>query len=172
MNHISVWGIKICVLVPRETSQEASILLWLESFETVFFFHFRPVFKIKYSYFFVCSCYVFRWIWCLRCYCECSSTPGRLKSLLGHGGNRTLDLWYPSPMLCQLSYKVKSVRVGDISELSLVHSTSVYSKIWYFLCVLVLCTQVNMMFVQKEYIHIEGTRLSSEISPTRTELNS
>jgi hypothetical protein len=48
----------------------------------------------------------------------------------------------------------------------------VYSKIWYFLCVLVLCTQVNMMFVQKEYIHIEGTRLSSEISPTRTELNS
>jgi hypothetical protein len=27
---------------------------------------------------------------------------------------------------------------------SLVPSTSMYSKIWYFLCVLVLCTQVNM----------------------------
>jgi hypothetical protein len=42
---------------------------------------------------------------------------------------------------------VKSVRVGDISELSLVPSILMYSKIWYFLCVLVLCTQVNMVFV-------------------------
>jgi hypothetical protein len=42
---------------------------------------------------------------------------------------------------------VKSVRVGDISELSLVPSISMYSKIRLFLCVLVLCTQVNMMFV-------------------------
>ena len=24
---------------------------------------------------------------------ECASTPGKLKSLLGHGGNRTGDLW-------------------------------------------------------------------------------
>jgi hypothetical protein len=30
---------------------------------------------------------------------------------------------------------VKSVRVGDISELSLVPSISMYSKIWYFCCV-------------------------------------
>ena len=32
-------------------------------------------------------------------------------------------------MLYQLSYGVKSVRVGDISELSLVSSISMYSKI-------------------------------------------
>jgi hypothetical protein len=44
------------------------------------------------------------------------------------------------------NWAVKSVRVDDISELSLVPSISVYSKIWY-LCVLVSCTQVNMMFV-------------------------
>jgi hypothetical protein len=43
---------------------------------------------------------------------------------------------------------VKSVRVDDISELSLVPSTSVYSMHdMIILCVLVLCTQVNMMFV-------------------------
>jgi hypothetical protein len=39
---------------------------------------------------------------------------------------------------------VKSVRVDDISELSLVPSIF-YDMI--ILCVLVLCTQVNMMFV-------------------------
>jgi hypothetical protein len=49
------------------------------------------------------------------------------------------DIWDTSPMLCQLSYAVKSVRVDDISELSLVPD-------------------------------IEGTRLSSEISLTRTDL--
>ena len=70
-----------------------------------------------------------------------------LKSLPDHGGNRTRDLWDTSPMLCQLSYEVKSVRVCDISEMSLVPSISMCSKILYFLCVLVLCTQVNMMFV-------------------------
>ena len=88
---------------------------------------------------------------CLWCYSECASTPGKLKRLLGHGGNRTRDLWDTSPMLCQLSYVVKSVRVDDISELSLVPSISVYSKIWY-LCVLVLCTQVNMMFVMLPWV--------------------
>ena len=35
-----------------------------------------------------------------------------------HGGNRTRDLWDTSPILYQLSYEVKSVRVGDISESS------------------------------------------------------
>ena len=45
------------------------------------------------------------------------STPGKLKSLLDRGGNRTHDLWFASPMLSQLSYEVKSVRVCDISEL-------------------------------------------------------
>ena len=47
-----------------------------------------------------------------------------LKNMPGHGGNRTYDLWSTSPMLCQLIYAVKSVRVCDISELSLVPSIS------------------------------------------------
>ena len=61
--------------------------------------------------------------------CECAFTPGKLKSLPDHGGNQTHDLWDTSPMLRQLSYVVKSVRVGDISELNLVPSISMYSKI-------------------------------------------
>ena len=36
-------------------------------------------------------------------------TPGKLKNLPDHGGNGTRDLWFASPMLCQLSYEVKSV---------------------------------------------------------------
>ena len=47
-----------------------------------------------------------------------------LKNMPGHGGNRTYDLWNTSPMLCQLSYAVRSVRVCDISELCLVPSIS------------------------------------------------
>ena len=58
-----------------------------------------------------------------------------LKNMPGHGGNRTYDLWNTSPMLCQLSYAVRSVRVCDISELSLVPSMSMQSiVIWFFLC--------------------------------------
>ena len=45
-----------------------------------------------------------------------------LKNMPGHGGNRTYDLWNTSPMLCQLSYVVRSVRVSDISEQNLVPS--------------------------------------------------
>ena len=56
----------------------------------------------------------------LWCYSECISTPGKLKNQPDHGGNRTRDLWFGSPMLSQLNYEVKSVRVCDISELSLV----------------------------------------------------
>ena len=41
-----------------------------------------------------------------------------LKNMPGHGGNRTYDLWNTSPMLCQLSYAVRSVRVCDISVIS------------------------------------------------------
>ena len=51
-----------------------------------------------------------------------------LKNVPGHGGNRTYDLWNNSPMLCQLSYAVRSVRVCDISELSLVPSISMQSS--------------------------------------------
>ena len=54
----------------------------------------------------------------------------------GHGGNRTYDLWNTSrPMLCQLSYAVRSVRVCDISELSLVPSISMSSSNHDFFCV-------------------------------------
>ncbi len=31
-------------------------------------------------------------------------TPGKLKNQPDHGGNRTRDLWFASPMLSQLSY--------------------------------------------------------------------
>ena len=39
-----------------------------------------------------------------------------LKNMPDHGGNRTYDLWNTSPMLCQLSYAVWSVRVCDIDR--------------------------------------------------------
>ena len=48
------------------------------------------------------------------CNSECISTPGKLKNQPDHGGNRTRDLWFASPMLYQLSYEVKYVRVFDI----------------------------------------------------------
>ena len=47
-----------------------------------------------------------------------------LRNMPGHGGNRTYDLWNTSPMLCQLSYVVRSVPVCDISEQNLVPSIS------------------------------------------------
>ena len=46
------------------------------------------------------------------------------KNMPGHGGNRIHDSRNTSPMLCQLSYEVRSVRVCDILELSLVPSKS------------------------------------------------
>ena len=58
-----------------------------------------------------------------------------LKNMPGHGGNRTYDLWNTSPMLCQLSYAVRSVRVCDISELNLVPSISMQSSNHDFFCV-------------------------------------
>ena len=51
----------------------------------------------------------------------------------------------------QLSYEVKSVQVGNISELS-------------------LCEGEHKNYHILENIDIEGTRLSSKISPTRTDL--
>ena len=48
------------------------------------------------------------------------SQRASLKNMLGHGGNRAYNLWNTSPMLCQLSYTVRSVRVSDISEQYLV----------------------------------------------------
>ena len=54
-----------------------------------------------------------------------------LKNRPDHGGNRTYDLWNTSPMLCQLSYAVWSVRVCDISEQNLVPSISMLSISMY-----------------------------------------
>ena len=51
-----------------------------------------------------------------------------LKNMPDHGWNRTYDLWNTSPMLCQLSYDVWSVRVCDISEQNLVPSISMLSN--------------------------------------------
>ena len=74
---------------------------------------------------------------CSTCSCCCNDVsvatlsvyPHRasLKNMPGHGGIRTYDLWNASPTLYKLSYAVKSVRVYDISELSLVPSISMYS---------------------------------------------
>ena len=52
------------------------------------------------------------------CHVTLSVYPHRagLKNMPGHGGNRTYDLWNTSPMLCQLSYTVRSVRVCDITN--------------------------------------------------------
>ena len=64
----------------------------------------------------------------LNCLCDVTLSvyPHRagLKNMPGHGGIRTYDLWNTSPMLCQLSYAVRLVRVCDTSELNLVPSIS------------------------------------------------
>ena len=57
-----------------------------------------------------------------------------LKNMPGHGGNRTYDLWNTSPMLCQLSYAVRSVRVCDISELSLVPDMGDWWLLYFVTC--------------------------------------
>ena len=77
-----------------------------------------------------------------------SAYPHRasLKNMPGHGGIRTYDLWNTSPMLFQLSYAVRTVRVSDISEQYLVPSIPMCSSNIFFFSVLVLCTQVNNMF--------------------------
>ena len=52
------------------------------------------------------------------CVATLSVYPHResLKNMPGHGGIPIYDLWNASPMLYQLSYAVRSVRVRDISE--------------------------------------------------------
>ena len=68
-----------------------------------------------------------------------------LTNMPGHSGNRTYDLWNTSPMLCQLSYAVRSVRVYDISELSLVPSIQCNPVIMIF------C--VGVMYSGEYYIY-------------------
>ncbi len=42
--------------------------------------------------------------------CVCGVTLSvYLKNLPDHGGNQTCNIWFASPMLCQLDYKVKLV---------------------------------------------------------------
>ena len=81
------------------------------------------------------------------CVATLSVYPHRasLKNMPGHGGIRTYDLWNASPTLYQLSYAVRSVRVCDISEPSLVLSISMLSNsmILFFFFIMMLCTQVN-----------------------------
>ena len=91
----------------------------------------------SYSWIFL-RCYGLRCRVCLWCYSECIS---KLKNLPDHGGKRTRDLWFASPMLYQLSYEVKSVRVCDISELSLLPSISVCFSLWswFFWCYVFRC---------------------------------
>ena len=67
-----------------------------------------------------------------------------LKNMPDHGGNRTYDLWNTSPMLCQLSYAVWSVRVCDISEQNLVPSTSMLSNNNHDFSVLVLTASATV----------------------------
>ena len=57
-----------------------------------------------------------------NCYSECISTPGKLEKYAWPRWDLNLRPLDASPMLCQLSYAVRSVRVCDISELSLVPS--------------------------------------------------
>ena len=60
------------------------------------------------------------YIWCYACDVTLSVYPHRvsLKNMSVHGGNRTYDLWNTSPILCQLSYAVTSVRVCDSMRVS------------------------------------------------------
>ena len=72
----------------------------------------------------------FQTLYYVACDVTLSVYPHRasLKNMPDHGGNRTYDLWNTSPMLCQLSYAVWSVRVCDISEQNLVPSISMLSN--------------------------------------------
>ena len=75
-------------------------------------------------------CDLYKTIFLDACDVTLSVHPHRasLKNMPDHGGNRTYDLWNTSPMLCQLSYAVGSVRVCDISEQNLVPSISMLSN--------------------------------------------
>ena len=178
-----------------------------------------------------CSCcYVYSCENVCGVYSEFISTPGKLKNMPYQGGNRTYDLWNASPMLCQLSYAVRSVWVCDILKLNLImifimswccvskildpiskyhmlepiwlrssvgralhglafqsrrfesHRGQVYFfklarcgytlrvAITYILFTWVHNTIIEINIILLDYIGIEGTRLSSEISHTRTDL--
>ena len=62
-----------------------------------------------------------KWLQCDVCDVTLSVYPHRasLKNMPDHGGNRTYNIWNTSPILCQLSYAIRSVRICDISEQNL-----------------------------------------------------
>ena len=86
--------------------------------------------------------------WCLWCYSECISTPGKLKKYAWHGGNRTYDLWNTSPIGSSMWYFGTESSSFD----PWVHYTNT-EKSWLLL----------------DNIDIEGARFCSEISHTRTD---
>ena len=55
-----------------------------------------------------------------------------LKNMPDHSGNRTYDLWNASPMLCRLSYAVRSVRRFDSHRgqayFSSLHGVDIHSE--------------------------------------------
>ena len=79
-----------------------------------------------------------------------------------HGGNRTYDLWNASPMLCQLSYAVRSVRACGISELSPVPLTSIFEK---NLMNIKLCCR-SMLLGSREIVRRFSARARSRSRPT------
>jgi hypothetical protein len=97
----------------------------------------------------LCWCIVLRWIRCL-CDVTLSVYPHRagLKNMPGHGGNRTYDLWntsiyviYTHSNITQASYSPEYITPAQ---------------------------QISWLLDNTD---IEGTRLSSEISHTLTDLN-
>ena len=63
-----------------------------------------------------------------------------LKNIPDYGGNRTYDFGNTSPMLCQLSYAVRSVRVCD-------KSPGIFFK-------LARCGYILRVTSQTSYIHL------------------
>ena len=118
-------------------------------------------------------------VWhCLRCYSECASTLGKLKSLLDTAVRMEPETFgITNPMLYQLSYlgagSIPTKGRGFDSHRGQANFSP--RLVW-------MHTQsniVNIIFTNThkkchilEYIDIERTRLICEISPTRTDLTS
>ena len=59
------------------------------------------------------------------------STTGKPKDLLDHGWIRTRDIWFASPILYQLSYDFKSVRLGGIMDVVWYSMVYIFTRVWY-----------------------------------------
>ena len=84
------------------------------------------------------------------------STSDKLKSLPDQVGNRTCVLWFTSPMLYQLSYKVQLVQIGDILELNLTSSFNismflfVIKTFFVWCCVECICNVTEGVFTMSK----------------------